>query len=92
MVIGKTKNVRNEIATKEDLSSFETRIRDDMSYKLTSLETRLRQDMATKADLETAVAQIIEAVDKSSADKGEVSHLKTRVDRIEDHLDLTPLK
>lgn len=99
------KRLRNEMASKEDLTSLEKRLRnematkqdlvmlrDDMDYKFTSLETRLRQDMTTKTDLETAVAQIIEAVDKSSADKGEVSRLKTRVDRIEDHLNLTPLK
>lgn len=98
-LVSSEKRIRNDMATKDDLealhsqmttdlTSVETRIRDDFGYKLISLETRLRE--ATKADLETAVAQIIKAVDKSSADKEEVARLKTRVDRIEDHLNLPP--
>ncbi len=46
-------NLRDEMATKEDLVGLETRLREEMASKedLAGLESRLRAEMATKNDL-----------------------------------------
>lgn len=87
------KELRAEMATKRDLEIFEAKLRREVATK-TDLE-QLRQTMATKTDLadlkqelkngiEDAVVQISTTIDKT------ISPLAHRVERIEEHLELSP--
>lgn len=85
-----------DFATKDDLKNFATK--DDLKKELAQYATKedLRKSLAMlrkqiKEDIDEAAMDVFKSADKRKAEKENLEKLEKRVDKIEEHLQISPI-